>query len=56
MAGITYEIDDKNIVEQIKSDAANVAAELIEVAKLKKGDIAKIDYKKDKYTLSVAKE
>ena len=39
MAGITYEIDDKNIVEQIKSDAANVAAELIEVAKLKKGDI-----------------
>ena len=39
MAGITYEIDDKSIVEQIKSDAKNVASELIEVAKLKKGDI-----------------
>ena len=39
MAGITYEIDDKNIVEQIKSDAANAAAELIEAAHLKKGDI-----------------
>ena len=39
MAGITYEIDDKKIVEQIKSDAKNVATELIEVAKLKKGDI-----------------
>ena len=39
MAGITYEIDDKNIVEQIKSDAMNVATELIEVARLKKGDI-----------------
>ena len=39
MAGITYEIDDKNIVEQIKSDAMKVAAELVEVAKLKKGDI-----------------
>jgi uncharacterized protein (TIGR01440 family) len=39
MAGITYEIDDKNIVEQIKSDAMNVAAELVETARLKKGDI-----------------
>jgi hypothetical protein len=35
MAGITYEIDDKNIVEQIKSDAASAAAELIEAAHLK---------------------
>lgn len=42
MAGITYEIDDKNVVEQIKSDAMNVAAELVEVAKLKKGDIVVI--------------
>ena len=29
MAGITYEIDDKNLVEQIKSDAMKVAAELV---------------------------
>ena len=42
MAGITYEIDDKMIVEQIKSDAANAAAELVEVAHLKKGDIVVI--------------
>ena len=42
MAGITYEVDDKTIVEQIKSDAANAAAELIEVAHLKKGDIVVI--------------
>ena len=39
MAGITYEIDDKNIVEQIKSDAAIAASELVEAAHLKKGDI-----------------
>ena len=42
MAGITYEIDDKMIVEQIKSDSANAAAELVEVAHLKKGDIVVI--------------
>jgi uncharacterized protein (TIGR01440 family) len=39
MAGITYEVDDKNIVEQIKSDAAKAASELVEAAHLKKGDI-----------------
>lgn len=39
MAGITYEIDDKNLVEQIKSDAMKVAAELVEAAHLTKGDI-----------------
>jgi uncharacterized protein (TIGR01440 family) len=42
MAGITYEVDDKSIVEQIKSDAANAATELVEVAHLKKGDIVVI--------------
>ena len=42
MAGITYEVDDKNVVEKIKSDAANAAAELIEAAHLKKGDIVVI--------------
>ena len=42
MAGITYEVDDKMIVEQIKSDAANAATELVEVARLKKGDIVVI--------------
>jgi uncharacterized protein (TIGR01440 family) len=39
MAGITYEVDDKNIVVQIKSDAAKAASELVEAAHLKKGDI-----------------
>ena len=42
MAGITYEVDDKSIVEQIKSDAANAATELVEVAHLKKDDIVVI--------------
>ena len=42
MAGITYEVDDKNIVEQIKSDAAIAASELVEAAHLKKGDIVVI--------------
>ena len=42
MAGITYEVDDKNVVEKIKSDAANAAAELVEAAHLKKGDIVVI--------------
>ncbi|MBQ2560129.1 MAG: TIGR01440 family protein [Fibrobacter sp.] len=39
MAGITYEVDDKNIVEQIKSDTAKAASELVETARLKPGDI-----------------
>ena len=42
MAGITYEVDDKNIVEQIKSDAAIAASELVEAAHLKKSDIVVI--------------
>ena len=32
MAGITYEIDDKAIVEQIRNDAMNAAKELVEKA------------------------
>ena len=39
MAGITYEIDDKNIVEQIRNDAKNVAEELVEKAHLTAGKI-----------------
>ena len=39
MSGITYEIDDKNIVEQIKNDAQNAAKELIEKAHLSTGAI-----------------
>ena len=39
MAGITYEIDDKNFVEQIRSDAKKVAEELVEKAHLSKGQI-----------------
>ena len=39
MAGITYEIDDKNLVEQIRNDAKNVAEELVEKAHLSKGQI-----------------
>ena len=39
MAGITYEIDDKAIVEQIRNDAKNVAEELVEKAHLSKGQI-----------------
>ena len=34
MAGITYEIDDKAIVEQIRNDAKNAAQELVEKAHL----------------------
>ena len=34
MAGITYEVEDKNIVEQIKNDAMNAAKELVEKAHL----------------------
>ena len=39
MAGITYEIDDKNFVEQIRSDAKKVAEELVEKAHLSKGQV-----------------
>ena len=39
MAGITYEIDDKNVVEQIRNDAKKVAEELVEKARLTKGQI-----------------
>ena len=39
MAGITYEIDDKSILEQIGSDAKCIAEELIEAAHLGKGQI-----------------
>ena len=39
MAGITYEIDDKAIVEQIRNDAKNAAQELVEKAHLTTGKI-----------------
>jgi uncharacterized protein (TIGR01440 family) len=39
LAGITYEIDDKNFVEQIRSDAKKVAEELVEKAHLSKGQV-----------------
>ena len=39
MAGITHEIDDKNIVMAIKSDAVAAPKELVEAAGLKKGQI-----------------
>ena len=39
MAGITYEIDDKAIVEQIQADAKKVAEELVEKAHLSKGQV-----------------
>ena len=39
MAGITHEIDDKNIVMAIKSDAVAATKELVEAAGLKKGQI-----------------
>ena len=39
MAGITYEIDDKSILEQIGSDAKRIAEELIEAAHLGKGQM-----------------
>ena len=35
MAGITYEIDDKSILEQIGSDAKRIAEELVEAAHLR---------------------
>jgi uncharacterized protein (TIGR01440 family) len=42
MAGITYEIDDKNVVEQIRNDAMNAAKELVEKAHLTAGNIVVI--------------
>ena len=42
MAGITYEIDDKNIVEQIRNDAMNAAKELVEKTRLSTGNIVVI--------------
>ncbi len=42
MAGITYEAESKQIVEQIKIDATNVASQLVESAHLKKGQIVVI--------------
>ncbi len=42
MAGITYEIEDKGILEQIRSDAARAAEELVEAAHLGKGQIVVI--------------
>lgn len=42
MAGTTYEVEDKSLVEQIKNDAKNAAQELIEAARLKKGQIVVI--------------
>ena len=42
MAGITYEIDDKYIVEQIRNDAMNAAKELVEKARLSTGNIVVI--------------
>lgn len=42
MAGITYEAESKQIVEQIKIDATNVATQLVESSHLKKGQIVVI--------------
>ncbi len=39
MAGITYEIDDKSILEQIQGDAKRIAEELVEAAHLRSGQI-----------------
>jgi uncharacterized protein (TIGR01440 family) len=39
LAGITYEVDDKNIVEQIRNDAINAAKEVVEKAHLTAGKI-----------------
>ena len=39
MAGITYEVEDKNLVEQIRNDAKNAAEELVEKAHLTAGKI-----------------
>ncbi len=42
MAGITYEVEDKSLVDQIRNDAKNAALELIEAAHLTKGQIVVI--------------
>ena len=42
MAGITHEVEDKNIIEAIKNDAAAAADELVKEANLKKGQIVVI--------------
>lgn len=42
MAGTTYEVEDKSLVEQIKNDAKIAALELIEAAHLAKGQIVVI--------------
>lgn len=39
MAGTIHEVDDLNVVRQIKQDAVNAAEQLVRAAKLKKGDI-----------------
>ena len=39
MAGVVHEAEDKSLVEKIKADSAKAARELVEVAKLKKGQI-----------------
>lgn len=39
MAGTIHEVDDLNVVRQIKQDAVNAAEQLVQAAKLKKGDI-----------------
>lgn len=39
MAGITYEIEDKGILEQIRMDATRAAEELVEAAHLSAGNI-----------------
>ena len=39
MAGSTYEVEDKNLIEQIKSDAHSAALQLIEKAHLTSGQI-----------------
>jgi uncharacterized protein (TIGR01440 family) len=39
LAGITYEIDDKDLVEQIRNDAINAAKEVVEKAHLTVGKI-----------------
>lgn len=42
MAGITYEAEDKQIVDKIRIDATNAARQLAESAHLKKGQIVAI--------------
>lgn len=42
MAGATYEIDDRDLLDVIKADAKAAAAQLIEAAHLKKGQIVVI--------------